>query len=267
MRLFLYKRYTKENTMKDLYNIAGILPAQFRSSPVDCGIAFSEHRKGLSVNHDPKGDAIKSHYFNIINRCAFNTNVKSDTVKIKFTGGGEVELALNKDYECDFESPIDLSKEITYQIDCAEGESVTCEQQVNLAKKEESEIKVGMFVRVIPGKENYCGAELNAGGIYMVLEIKGLGIACDPYRLGDQDKNTFASRDMIEPIDLKIGDEVVLKFSEKHASDYKHWGLIDGKKYKISGTDDPVLSGMSIQIRTGGHCGIWVYNGDLIIPD
>ena len=30
--------------MKSLYNIAGILPAQCRANPNDCGIAWSEHR-------------------------------------------------------------------------------------------------------------------------------------------------------------------------------------------------------------------------------
>ena len=31
--------------MKSLYNIAGILPAQCRANPNDCGIAWREHRK------------------------------------------------------------------------------------------------------------------------------------------------------------------------------------------------------------------------------
>lgn len=38
--------------MKSLYNIAGILPSQFRTSPVDCGIAWSEHRKVEKVRRD-----------------------------------------------------------------------------------------------------------------------------------------------------------------------------------------------------------------------
>ncbi len=31
--------------MKSLYNISGILPAQCRTNPNDCGIAWSEHRR------------------------------------------------------------------------------------------------------------------------------------------------------------------------------------------------------------------------------
>lgn len=38
--------------MKSLYNIAGILPAQCRANPNDCGIAWSEHRKVERVKRD-----------------------------------------------------------------------------------------------------------------------------------------------------------------------------------------------------------------------
>jgi hypothetical protein len=38
--------------MKSLYNIAGILPAQCRANPNDCGIAWSEHRKVEKVRRD-----------------------------------------------------------------------------------------------------------------------------------------------------------------------------------------------------------------------
>lgn len=38
--------------MKSLYNIAGILPSQFRTSPVDCGIAWSEHRRVERAKRD-----------------------------------------------------------------------------------------------------------------------------------------------------------------------------------------------------------------------
>ena len=37
--------------MKSLYNIAGILPAQCRSNPNDCGIAWSEHRIQPPASH------------------------------------------------------------------------------------------------------------------------------------------------------------------------------------------------------------------------
>lgn len=38
--------------MKDLRNISGILPAQCRTNPNDCGIAWSEHRKVEPVKRD-----------------------------------------------------------------------------------------------------------------------------------------------------------------------------------------------------------------------
>ena len=38
--------------MKSLYNIAGILPAQCRANPNDCGIAWSEHRKVEQVKRE-----------------------------------------------------------------------------------------------------------------------------------------------------------------------------------------------------------------------
>lgn len=38
--------------MKDLRNISGILPAQCRANPNDCGIAWSEHRKVERVKRD-----------------------------------------------------------------------------------------------------------------------------------------------------------------------------------------------------------------------
>ena len=38
--------------MKSLYNIAGILPAQCRSNPNDCGIAWSEHRRVERAKRD-----------------------------------------------------------------------------------------------------------------------------------------------------------------------------------------------------------------------
>lgn len=38
--------------MKDLRNISGILPAQCRTNPNDCGIAWSEHRKVEKVRRD-----------------------------------------------------------------------------------------------------------------------------------------------------------------------------------------------------------------------
>lgn len=38
--------------MKSLYNIAGILPAQCRANPNDCGIAWSEHRKVERVKRE-----------------------------------------------------------------------------------------------------------------------------------------------------------------------------------------------------------------------
>lgn len=38
--------------MKDLRNISGILPAQCRSNPNDCGIAWSEHRRVERAKRD-----------------------------------------------------------------------------------------------------------------------------------------------------------------------------------------------------------------------
>lgn len=38
--------------MKDLRNISGILPAQSRTNPNDCGIAWSEHRRDEPVKRD-----------------------------------------------------------------------------------------------------------------------------------------------------------------------------------------------------------------------
>lgn len=38
--------------MKDLRNKSGILPAQYANSRVDCGIAWSEHRKAEKVKRD-----------------------------------------------------------------------------------------------------------------------------------------------------------------------------------------------------------------------
>ena len=38
--------------MKSLYNISGILPAQCRTNPHDCGIAWSEHRRVEPVNRE-----------------------------------------------------------------------------------------------------------------------------------------------------------------------------------------------------------------------
>ncbi len=38
--------------MKSLYNIAGILPAQCRTNPNDCGIAWSEHRRVEQVRRE-----------------------------------------------------------------------------------------------------------------------------------------------------------------------------------------------------------------------
>lgn len=38
--------------MKSLYNISGILPAQFRANPNDCGIAWIEHRRVEMVKRE-----------------------------------------------------------------------------------------------------------------------------------------------------------------------------------------------------------------------
>ncbi len=38
--------------MKSLYNISGILPAQFRANPNDCGIAWIEHRRIKPVKRE-----------------------------------------------------------------------------------------------------------------------------------------------------------------------------------------------------------------------
>ncbi len=38
--------------MKSLYNISGILPAQCRTNPNDCGISWSEHRRIERVKRD-----------------------------------------------------------------------------------------------------------------------------------------------------------------------------------------------------------------------
>ncbi len=47
--------------MKDLRNISGILPAQFRTNPNDCGIAWSEHRSQRPAGHRKTG--IKLHVY------------------------------------------------------------------------------------------------------------------------------------------------------------------------------------------------------------
>ena len=48
---------TLETRMKSLYCIAGILPAQFRSSQVDCGIGWKEHAKQKPLeDKEPKED-------------------------------------------------------------------------------------------------------------------------------------------------------------------------------------------------------------------
>jgi len=42
----------RRNTMKSLYNKSGILPALFMNSRVDCGIAWSEHRRVEPVKRE-----------------------------------------------------------------------------------------------------------------------------------------------------------------------------------------------------------------------
>jgi len=59
--------------MKSLYNISGILPAQCRSNPNDCGISWNEHRKVERVKREDiirvEAPDLSAHLKEIIDGC------------------------------------------------------------------------------------------------------------------------------------------------------------------------------------------------------
>lgn len=66
-------------------------------------------------------------------------------------------------------------------------------------------LPLNSIVRVIPAHAYDEGAELNPGGLYMIREVDPED-DCLTYRLGPDSENSWASKHMIQPIDLKPGD-------------------------------------------------------------
>lgn len=130
--------------MKSLYYIAGILPAQFRSSQVDCGIGWKEHVK----QEPPVNEAVDEALDTMLQE--FET--AKETAKQEFT----------KESFKEFVSKIEQSP-VWIGVDPA----AESKPSIDL-----STIKPGDKVMLVDGKtfDSFWGKNLTVNGIYTVCE-------------------------------------------------------------------------------------------------
>lgn len=131
--------------MKSLYYIAGILPAQFRSSQVDCGIGWKEHVK----QEPPVNEAVDEALDTMLQE--FET--AKETAKQEFT----------KESFKEFVSKIEQSP-VWFGIDPA------AERQPSI---DLSTIKPGDKVMLVDGKTFQCSwaKDFTVNGIYTVCAV------------------------------------------------------------------------------------------------
>ena len=128
--------------MKSIYNIAGILPAQCRTNPNDCGIAWSEHRSqpiqrprkaGIKLHVACDSEEISAVYDKAISSIEAFKKAMTETLKpidpatinvgdtVRLVGAKSTnqrwgrDLTINKDYRV-IEVLDDLDKQLTIKI-------------------------------------------------------------------------------------------------------------------------------------------------------
>lgn len=114
-------------------------------------------------------------------------------------------------------------------------------------------LSVGTIVRVIPGKEHYCSAKLIRGGLYKIYIVDSCQ-GSTSYCLGKKGESKWATRNMIQPIDLKPGSLVLLG-----GQVYTVYNIAAGKNYQ-----DGKLCGISVT-PLNHLCQIpyWIVDGNL----